>query len=192
MPDTKGEVDDLRLAAAGNEQAAARLYKQYSGKIFALAWNMLGERGAAEDVMQDVFIKFWQNLDDLRERDVPVTPWLLRVTKNRSIDLLRRKREVLSDALPEPADPASSALDTLQDRERDELVAKAIAELPDRQRLAITLTTTVGLSSVQAAETMEIGVRALESLTARARRSLKETLKSYLNDAVLDDPSGVA
>ena len=118
MPDTKGEVDDLRLAAAGNEQAAARLYKQYSGKIFALAWNMLGERGAAEDVMQDVFIKFWQNLDDLRERDVPVTPWLLRVTKNRSIDLLRRKREVLSDALPEPADPASSALDTLQDRAR--------------------------------------------------------------------------
>lgn len=174
-----GDEEDIRLVSLGNEAAAARLYDRYARQVFAIAWNMLGERESAEDIVQDVFLKVWVNAKKITDRGVPVRPWILRVASNLCIDRKRKHREVLSDTLPESYDESADPSEELVAKERAAIVNDAIAQLPSRQRLALTLTNKLELSSKEAAAILEIGERALESLVARARRKLRESLAPY-------------
>ena len=66
------------------------LVKEHQGQLFSLAYHLLGQSAEAEDVVQDVMVKLWQHLSGLEAERVK--PWLLRVTRNACLDLLRRRR----------------------------------------------------------------------------------------------------
>jgi RNA polymerase sigma-70 factor (ECF subfamily) len=110
--------------------------------------------------------------------DVPVEPWLYRVASNLAIDHYRRKKPELMEVLPETSDGAADAETQMRMDGLSAEVDAAIAELPDRQRLALILVHFEEVSQKAAAQTLGITVDALESLLSRARRSLKEKLKN--------------
>jgi len=180
------DARDLRQAVRGDQHAAARLFDRYAPSVKAIAWRMLGTHEDAEDVVQDVFMKFWKALANLDRDAVPVRPWLLRVTANLSIDRTRKRREALSDdgSVPDMSDQRVTPEAALANAQLAGAVDRAIANLPARQRLAVILTAREQLSQKEAADAMDLNVKALESLLSRARAKLRvalaETASLYL------------
>ncbi|MBM3584476.1 MAG: sigma-70 family RNA polymerase sigma factor [Alphaproteobacteria bacterium] len=144
-------------------------------RVAALDRRMLGDAAYAEDVAQETFVRFWREAARWRA-GVPITRWLFRVAHNLCLDRLRRRRWQAAPPYTDLADPAPEPDDAL-DRERVATVVRAaIAALPERQRTAITLAYDLQLDNGTAAAIMDVSVEALESLLARARRSLRDRL----------------
>lgn len=145
--------------------------------IYAACYRMLGSKPAAEDAAQETFLRLWRHAANWKPQGAKFETWLYRVAMNICLDQLRkRKREAPEDAAPEQADPADRQDQAIFLRERRFAIDDALARLPERQRQAITLCHYQELSNIEAAEIMEISVDALESLLARGRRALKESL----------------
>lgn len=159
-----------------DERAYATLVATHFNAVFFLSRRMLGDAGEAEDVAQEVFLKVWTKADAWQANKARFTTWLHRVTSNACIDRLRKKVPVPIEEVPDYADPAASAERAISNNQAAARVEVALARLPDRQRLALVFTYYQGMSNKDAAEVMEISIEALESLLARARRSLKEML----------------
>lgn len=173
--------DDDLLAdfAAGDAQAARVLTARLAPGVLAHAARMLGgDRAEAEDVTQEALMRLWRAAPDWRAGEAKPSTWLFRVTANLCIDRLRRRRRAgpALDAIPEPQDGAPSVAQGMQTRARAAALNRALAQLPERQRQAVVLRHLEGLSNPEIAEIMDIGMRAVESLTARGKRALAEAL----------------
>ena len=167
----------VRRAGRGDRLAASRLIARHSPKILALCVRMLGERAAAEDCTQETFIKLWRYADRWKPGAAKFETWLYRVATNACVDRLRQRRpETGAEAAPDVADESPLAIDSLIAQERRRSVEDALEALPERQRLAVVLCHYQEMSNADAAAVMEVSVDAFESLLARARRSLKESL----------------
>jgi RNA polymerase sigma-70 factor (ECF subfamily) len=172
---TSEEVRWLELVAQGDQQAYRQLMNRHLRGVHAFAYRMLGSRAEAEEVSQECFLRLWKHAGRYVAHAKPST-WLYRITHNLAIDRLRRRREGSHpEGLEEvAASERQSAL--VHDRQVARVVERALQDLPQRQRAAIQLVHYQGLSNAEAAEVLGIGVRALESLLARARRQLREQL----------------
>jgi RNA polymerase sigma-70 factor (ECF subfamily) len=102
--------------------------------------------------------------------------WLRRVATNLCIDRQRKRSFVADSEIPERTDDAPGADVLIDEQRRRNAVAAAMQALPDRQRAAIVLTYYEGVSNAEAAATLGIGVKALESLLVRARQGLGRNL----------------
>jgi len=136
---------------------------------------MMNGNPETEDVAQEAFVKLWQNPMQVREAKA-LKGWLMRVASNLAIDRLRRKPHANIDAVAEVADPHQRTGAELDEKAATGRVDQAIALLPERQKLALTLVYFEGMSNISAAAAMEISVDAIESLLARSRRTLRESL----------------
>lgn len=169
----------LAAYAAGRVEAARELTARLAPRVFAHAARMLGaDRAEAEDVTQEALLKLWRIAPDWRAGEAQVTTWLYRVTANLCIDRMRRRRRAgpALDAIPEPEDDSPSAAQAMQDRARAEALQGALDKLPERQRQAVILRHIEGLANPEIAQIMDIGPRAVESLTARGKRALEALL----------------
>lgn len=169
------DLDQITRAAAGDPSAVSWLVDRYSPGVLGLATRMLGDRMEAEDVTQETFLRAWKALPTWEPR-ARFSTWLHRVALNLCYDVLRKRRESLPGELPEMTDPELTPPERLLQTERVKAIETAIANLPERQAAALTLCALQGHSQVEAAEIMETSEEALESLLARARRSLRATL----------------
>ncbi len=174
--------DDALLVLFGNgdRAAAASLTQRLAPRALGVAMRMLGNRAEAEDIMQDAMMRLWRMAPDWQPGQAQVSTWLFRVVTNLCIDLKRRQRggTLDLDAIPEPADETRGALDQLQDKARLDALQDALMRLPVRQRQAVVLRHIEELSNPEIAAIMDIGVEAVESLTARAKRGLAKALAS--------------
>jgi RNA polymerase sigma-70 factor (ECF subfamily) len=130
-----------RRLQAGDETALAELYDNYSGFVFGLARRILGDRGAAEDITQDVFVHIWQQPDRFDPTRGTLRAFLGTVTHRRAVDHIRRegarrRREVRVSTQPTPA---SEIDDGLLRGVTSDAVRAAVATLPDAQREALEL-----------------------------------------------------
>jgi RNA polymerase sigma-70 factor (ECF subfamily) len=91
------------------------------------------------------------------------------------------------DAIPEPEDDAPSVAENLQQATRAEALQKALSQLPERQRQAVVLRHIEGLSNPEIAQIMDIGPRAVESLTARGKRALEALLLGRKDELGYED-----
>ncbi|MEJ5217670.1 RNA polymerase sigma factor [Cognatishimia sp. D5M38] len=180
MPrDTFQDVSDdalLVLYANGDASAARALTLRLTPKVFGHAFRVLGDRAEAEDVAQEALIRLWKQATDWRQGEAKVTTWLYRVVANLCTDRLRKGRGVALDAIPEPEDDAESPAEAMQQKSRQAALQEALMELPDRQRQAVLLRHIEGMSNPEIAQIMDIGVEAVESLTARGKRALAKIL----------------
>ena len=180
MPrDTFQDVSDdalLVLYANGDASAARALTLRLTPKVFGHAFRVLGDRAEAEDVAQEALIRLWKQATDWRQGEAKVTTWLYRVVANLCTDRLRKGRGVALDAVPEPEDDAESPAEAMQQKSRQAALQEALMELPDRQRQAVVLRHIEGMSNPEIAQIMDIGVEAVESLTARGKRALAKIL----------------
>lgn len=170
---------DADLVARVGEQDPAAVRTLVSRKLprlLALATRMLGDRMEAEDVAQEAFVRIWKQAPHWKEGEARFDTWIHRVALNLCYDRLRGRREDPVADLPDEADPQPMPDMQLEARVRDERVRTALAALPVRQREALVLNYYQELSNIEAAALMGITVDALESLLARARRSLRAQL----------------
>ena len=186
--------DDALLAqyARGEPQAARALTQRLTPLVFAHACRLLGgDRAEAEDVTQEAMLRLWRAAPGWRAGEAKPRTWLYKVTANLCIDRLRKRRGGMADIddVAEPADESPSVERKMQMSERAAALQAALAKLPDRQRQAIMLRHIEGHTNPEIAEIMEIGVRAVESLTARGKRAL-ETLLIGQRDALGIDGEG--
>ena len=169
------DLQKIKQAASGDRLAMRDLIDQHKRGVYSLAYNMLARAEDAEDVTQEAFLRAWKVFPKWRP-DAKLSTWLHKVALNLCYDQLRKKRPVLFAEPPESQDPALQPDRSLAEQQTQIAVRTAIAELPPRQRAALTLTSLQGHSNKATADIMNIKVAALESLLARARRNLKTQL----------------
>ncbi len=174
--DWDAEAALLLAYANGDASAAQTLATELAPRVMGQAFRMLGDRAEAEDVVQEALLRLWKIAPDWRRGEARVTTWLYRVTANLCTDRLRKKRGVGLDQIAEPEDDAPSAAAMMQERSRMQALAEALAKLPDRQAQAVSLRHLEGLANPEIAEIMKISTEAVESLTARGKRSLAAVL----------------
>lgn len=177
--DALTEVSDealLILYGNGDRQAAQSLTLRLGPLAFRVAYRMLGDRAEAEDLAQEAMLRLWRIAPDWRTGEAKVSTWLYRVVTNLATDRLRRRRGIGLDEAPEVADESASALDRMIAEDRLAALQGALDQLPARQRQAVVLRHIEGLSNPEIAAAMEIGVEAVESLTARGKRALAALL----------------
>jgi len=191
--DTLAEVPDetlLVLYANGDADAARLLMRRLLPRVLGYAARLLSDRAEAEDVAQEVMLRMWRVAPDWRSGEAQVSTWVYRVTTNLCTDRLRgrtRRRAMPLDDAPDVADGAIGAEAGLIETDRMTALQRALDQLPDRQRQAVVLRHIEGLTNPQIAVVMDIGVEAVESLTARGKRALAAALAGQRTALGYDD-----
>jgi RNA polymerase sigma-70 factor (ECF subfamily) len=198
--------EDVRLMLRlqqGDRAALGLLLQRNAGRVLALAYRYLGDRAAAEDVVQETFLKVFQARERYRP-DAAFHAYLLRIATNVCLSQLRKRRGVSLDAggdddegrRNDPADPGAPVPGkALADGEVAERVRAAVLQLPERQRLAILLNKFEGLDYQQVADQLGLTTQATKSLLHRARMALKDALVASLGEELLSGlakPEGAA
>lgn len=175
-PDQQPEIELLKRIAQGDRQSFEQFYDRFSRVLFTVAYRLLGNQEAAEDVLQEVFVQIWDKAPRYDpSRGKPLT-WAITLTRYRAIDLLRslrRRGQLYDDAKQEAQaeeqfDDRSSFL-AVAAGERHAFVREAIEKLPPDQREAIEL---AFFSSLTHAEIAERLIQPLGTIKARIRRGL--------------------
>ncbi len=173
-----GEEAALVARVADGDEAAYRaLLAAHLAPLNRYARRMLGDRDEADDVTQEVFVRLWTDAHRYRPEAARLTTWLHRIAHNLCVDWQRRHGRVspVGDALPQE-ETRGPELD-LVEAARVRRVRDAVSALPERQRSALVLCHYQGLGNREAAEIVGVSVEALESLLARARRTLRRALE---------------
>jgi RNA polymerase sigma-70 factor (ECF subfamily) len=182
-------TDGLLLKRAGRGDAAAfrLLVDRHLPAVLAIARRMLNGDVEAEDVAQEAFLRLWRSAGELDVGDTGARPWLRRVVSNLCIDRIRANQRVeVTDDVPD-SEVDGGQLQELSDQELSERVDQALKNLPERQRLALTLFHYEGLSHLEIGEIMGVSNEAVESLLGRARRALKAALKNEWRQLLQSD-----
>lgn len=152
--DPQMQAQDAALVArlrSGDQAAMTALYDRYSSLVYAVALRVVGETGAAEDILQEVFLQLWRNpgaFDAARGR---LAPWLAVIARHKAIDHLRGRRE--SADLEDVTLALDARLEEAADRTRaGEKVRGALAAMPAEQRRALELAFFQGLTHTEIAQ----------------------------------------
>ncbi len=151
-------------------------------RLLALAQRMLGDRAEAEDVAQETFVRIWKQAGRWQTGRAKFDTWAHRVALNLCYDRLRKRRDVITDEVPDQVDPGPLPDAGLAEDSDSRRVEQALQRLAPRQREAIILVYYQDLSNREAASVMSISVDALESLLSRGRRMLQSLLLGDGND----------
>lgn len=174
--------DDVLIGdvAAGDRDAFRVLAQRYTRLFYAVAVRAGLDRSEAEDVAQDTLLRVWRSADTWRrDGGASVRTWLYRIAWNICTDRLRQRKRPMVE-LPEDLAAATDGADKImQDAQRGRIVGAAMAELPERQRVALILCHYEGLSHAEAAGVLGTTAKGVEGLVGRARQELAKRLKKY-------------
>ena len=178
---TAEDVERAMRVRQGDHAAFRSLYEQYGGAVLGLAQSVVHDRGVAEDITHDVFLGFWRNPQAFEPSRGQFIAWLLRVTRNRAIDVLRRKRDVPFGGMraateSDAGDPTQWIVDTdptpetqaVQRTVADDIRA-ALLSLPVEHRRLLELAYFGGLTQREIAERVN---RPLGTVKTQMRTSL--------------------
>ncbi len=177
----KDDQELLALIQDGGHQAFAELVQRHTERFYRLAYRYVQNRETAEDLVQDAFVRLWENPASWRpDRNSKFTTWFYRIVVNLCLDWQKKKRPMPLDEDMPLADERESADESMIRIQEQRLLEKEIAALPERQRTALNLCFDEGLSNQEAAAAMGVNLKALQSLIMRAKITLKERMKAYV------------
>ncbi len=178
-----------------NQEAFKTLIDKYKQQVFNIAIGFLHDKTSADDVVQDVFIKFWDTRKNF-ELTAKFSTWLFRVTSNTCINIVRRNKFSTSFSSLKKKDDENKSLnfeDTIEDENNTNFDEKyrqkhiksalkiAINKLPKKQRIAFILSKYQDFSYKEIADIMELSVSSIESLLHRAKKNLQKHLLNTYN-----------
>ncbi|HEX3708470.1 MAG TPA: RNA polymerase sigma factor [Pseudolabrys sp.] len=171
----------MALVARGDEPAFRVLSRRHLPVMLGLARRILGNAADAEDVAQEAMLRVWIHAPRWQPLAAFRT-WLTRITVNLCLDRKRRAPWVELEAAGEIVDPAPDAGAQVELGERERLVTQAVEKLPARQRAAIMLTYSEGMSNAQVAEILDTSVSAVETLLVRGKHNLRGALGRVIDE----------
>lgn len=183
----------IEALRAGDREAFAAVVDEYSPKLYRLALRMMGDPLEAEDVLQDGFLKAFDAIDSFEGRS-SISTWLYRIISNEALMRLRKKKpELISVDAPIRTDDGDEIPRRLEDwcclPEEEFMTAEAMGqldramdELTPALKTAFVLRDLQGLSTAEAADTLEISEAALKTRLSRARLQLREALSAYFGE----------
>ncbi len=168
----------LARMAHRDPQALDAFYTRHARAVFSLALTMLGEHTRATDLTQEVFLLVWRSAGAYQPTG-SARAWLLRLTRNRAIDGLRRDRRRLASesTLPTQALHALPAPQALADAAERQAVRDALAALPAEQRDALFLAFFQGLSHQEIATCLRTPLGTIKARIRRALQTLRQQLQ---------------
>jgi RNA polymerase sigma-70 factor (ECF subfamily) len=180
MATTEEEIKLIACAKQGDMQAFESLYQIHKGPIFRTALAITSDRSAAEEILQETFLRAFKHLHNIRE-GVSLSPWLYRITVNLAYDYGKarsRKWQVALDGIIEQLIAPSSASpeQRVEDQELFELVYEVIAKLETKQRVTLVLFYLHDFSLNEIAEIMDCPVGTVKSRLYYARENLRREL----------------
>jgi RNA polymerase sigma-70 factor, ECF subfamily len=184
------ELSLVQAAKKGDVGAFGELVKRYDRNVFRIALHITQNREDAEDVVQDAFLKAYENLEQFQGQSKFYT-WLVRIAVNEALMKLRRRRpermvsldqevQTEEDSMPrEVADWSPNPEQLYNQAELRDILGKTIQGLPPSFRTVFVLRDVEGLSTEETAQALELSVPAVKSRLLRARLQLRERLNRY-------------
>jgi len=167
----EGEL--VRRVSEGDQMAYQAILDDQLPPVARFVARMLGNRHEAEDITQEVFLRLWTHAARFDPTTARLSTWLHNIAHNLCIDHFRKHKRMTDQEpdlnIPGGEEPDAALMATIDAA----TVGEAMMRLPERQRSAIIMCHYQGLSNREAAEILDVSVDALESLLARARRSLR-------------------
>jgi RNA polymerase sigma-70 factor (family 1) len=167
------ESDYLRRLKQDDERAFDALFRHYSALVYRFAYSYLKSRPAAEEIVQECFIKIWEKRAQLRE-DVPLKGYLFTTAHHAVLNELRRDQHHLRlhGQVAAAAGPAS-VTNEVEYHEMEALYQAALAHLPPKQREAFVLSRQQGLSYPEIAERQGVSVKTVEAHMVQALKTIR-------------------
>jgi RNA polymerase sigma-70 factor (ECF subfamily) len=178
MMPTAGSATETQAEAAPKATFADALRANQS-MVFSLAYHFLRDRGAAEEVAQDVFLKLYRKIEDLEDAR-HVTIWLRKVTSHRSIDYVRKRGSRFTIALEDTAEPSVTEQhgDPLLNRRLRQL----IATLAEKPRMVMILRYQEDLTPEEISDVLEMPVRTVKSHLQRSLAILRQKIERSMGE----------
>jgi RNA polymerase sigma-70 factor, ECF subfamily len=186
----RAEEDEQLIGrlATGDTTALDPLYDRYAGLVFALVLRILGDRQAAEDLLQEVFVRAWQRAGTYQQARGRVTTWLLGIAHNLAIDEVRRRGRRPQGVTEREADDADEPLlsvpstdpdvaDQAWERLRRTRISAALAQLPSAQRAIIELAYFEGYTQSEIAAQLGEPLGTVKTRTRLGLRKLRDMLQ---------------
>src|SRR5215207_1970058 len=175
------DEDLISLVEASDAEAFATLYDRHSRSAFSLAYRMMGDRQAAEDLAQDAFLKVWRGAEGYRVERGSVRTWILSIVHNRGIDQLRstasrRRTQEKVEASAPVSQPSEAFAETWRNSQREQ-VREALGTLPQEQLKILELAYFSGYTHVEIAELLGLP---LGTVKGRMRLGLKK-IRDYFD-----------
>src|SRR5215467_14355025 len=185
------DEDLMGQVAEDDERAFPELVRRYQGRVTNLVSRVLNDRECADDLAQEVFVRVFVHRRNYR-RGSKFSTWLFTIAANLAKNEIRRRvrrknwfsldalTEVLSDSLPQLADPTESREQGLEREQLQGTVGRAIATVPEKYRLALVLRDIEGLAYEEIAEVLGLPGGTVRSRINRARGMLQRKLQPLL------------
>ena len=172
-------VEALVATGAEDRAAFATLYQLTSAKLFGVCLRICGDRGAAEDVLSDVYLTIWRRAGAFEPGRASPISWLATIARNRAIDWRRsagRRPTTALDQAPDVADDAPSAEERMVQSAADRTLHLCLDQLDDKQRGAIRSAFFGGLTYAELAERDAVPLGTMKSWVRRGLQRLKDCL----------------
>jgi RNA polymerase sigma factor (sigma-70 family) len=174
------DADLARAAAAGDRSAFAGIYDRYADRLHDYCVGMLRDRDDAADCVQDAFCTAAARLNQLRDAD-KLRPWLYAIARNEALRRLRdRRRETVSDDLPETVSQEPGPHTLAARTELADLISEAAGGLSDRDRSILELTYRHGLDGPDLAEALRVSTVNATKMVQRLRDTVERSLGALL------------
>ena len=178
----------IQRCLQGDQLAWEQIVRQYWRKVFNVAYKFVGKHDQAEDLTQDIFLKIFKSLDTF-DRRANFQTWLISVSRNLCIDhyrSVRKERETIDRDIDAgeltPAAPGQNAYHALEQRDRVELLRKAMAELPPTLRDAVVKRDIQELSYQEIADQLNLPEGTVKSRINRGRTELARQIRKLRTD----------
>ena len=172
IAETASEAALMRGVAQGDRDAFATIIESHQERVWAVAYRFMQRRDDADDISQEAFIRLW-NAAGRWEPAARLSTWLYRVVANLCLDYRRKRAHAPVALTAETVEPAAPEVAELESKETVARVQRAVAALPERQRMAVILHRYEGMSYREIAHATGWGEAAIESLLSRAYAALR-------------------
>jgi RNA polymerase sigma-70 factor, ECF subfamily len=171
--------DLLQRVGNGDRSAFELLYRRYARAVLGLALRRLGDRGRAEEAVQETFASIWRSASSYRPERGPGAPWLYAVARHAIVDRFRARTEpateVPEEASTEPGPPERAEASFVSWR-----VHRALEELPQTERTVIELAYWGGMSQSEVSDYLNVPLGTVKTRTRSGLRRLADLLEGEL------------
>ncbi len=184
----------LEQCQSGNQLAWEALVRGYQARVYSLAFHYLGNAEEAKDAAQEIFLRVYRNIDQCNEAQM-FLPWLIKISRNLCIDLLRRRaaRPQASclplDEMPEFANSGLNPEESWMAKSRRKLIHAALQQLTALNREIVILKDIHGMALEQIASMLKVPLGTVKSRSNRARLELAQKVIALHQQASMAEAS---